>query len=91
VLHNRIRVRTVLVEENVRIVSFVHSAPRLKLHVVYDFQPCGAGAILTERMSITGYPWLLGWVLRQATNIQQQTLTNLKARLEAVNAPVTGV
>jgi hypothetical protein len=81
-LHNRIRVQTVLTEENLQMVSVVHSAPRLKLHVVYDFQPCGEGTILTESMRITGHPWLLSWVVAQATSVQQRTLANLKARLE---------
>jgi hypothetical protein len=89
-LYNRIRVQTALTEENAQIVSIVHSAPRLVLHVVYNFQPRNGVTTLTQYMSVTGYPWLLGWVIRQATNVQQQTLANLKSRLEAASTPDNG-
>ena len=44
-LHNRIRVRTALTKENAQIMSIVHSAPQLVLHVIYDFQPHDRGSL----------------------------------------------
>lgn len=75
---------TILID---RPVPVVYSAPRLVLHVIDDFQPDNGGTLLSERMSIAGPRWLLGWVVSQANSVQQQMLANLKSCLEATNAP----
>jgi hypothetical protein len=88
-LHNRIQVETTLTEVDRRIDTRVRSFPNIALQVSYDFVAEGQNTLLTERMEITVARWLAGFVVRQATQAQQQTLANLKARLEADHRPPT--
>jgi ligand-binding SRPBCC domain-containing protein len=82
-LRNRIQVETTLTEVDRRIDTRVRSFPNIALQVYYDFVAEGQRTLLAERMEITVARWLAGYVVRQAMQVQQQTLANLKARLEA--------
>jgi hypothetical protein len=82
VLHNRIRVQTVLTEPDVQIDSMVRSQPGIRLDVRYRFISRGEGTDLAEQMRITTPAWVGGYVVRTARQVQEQTLANLKHRLE---------
>ncbi len=82
VLHNLIRVQTVLTEPDVQIDSVVHSKPNIRLDVRYRFTSIGVETGLVEKMLILAPAWVSGYVIRTAQQAQEQTLTNLKQRLE---------
>jgi hypothetical protein len=84
-IHNRIQVQTILTTPDQRMDSHVRSAPNLTLAVSYDFAAKDRRTWLTERMTITVAWWLMGFVVQQATRVQQQTLANLKARPKAIS------
>lgn len=81
--NNRIQVHTIVSDTQTMLVSYVRSKPDLMLAVYYDFQPFEHGTRLAEHMTIGGPAWLMDFIVGQATQAQQHTLANLKARLEA--------
>jgi hypothetical protein len=83
VLNNRIHVQTMLTEPDRQIDSIVHSKPNIRLDVRYQFTSLGAETDLVEQMLISVPAWVSRYVVRTAQQVQQQTLANLKQRLEA--------
>jgi hypothetical protein len=83
VLNNRIHVQTVLTEPDRQIDSIVYSKPNIRLDVRYQFTSLGAETDLVEQMLISVPAWVSHYVVRTAQQVQQQTLANLKHRLEA--------
>jgi hypothetical protein len=84
ILHNRIGVQTVLTEPEQQIDSVVQSMPNIRLDVHYQFTSLGDETSLVEQMRISVPAWLSNYVLRTARQVQEQTLANLKRRLETV-------
>jgi len=84
VLHNRIFVRTILTEPEQQIDSVVRSKPNIRLDVHYQFTPLDDETHLVEQMRISVPVWLSNYVIRTARQVQEQTLANLKHRLETV-------
>lgn len=82
VLNNRIRVQTVLTEPNRQIDSVVQSKPKIRLDVHYQFTALADETNLVEQMLISVPAWVSGYVVRTARQAQEQTLANLKRRLE---------
>jgi hypothetical protein len=64
-----------------RTIQIEQPVPVVYAHLANPLNLIGLQPLLT---------WLLGWVIKQATNVQQQTLANLKSRLEAANTPSDG-
>ncbi len=81
-LNNRIRVQTVLTEPDRQIDTIVHSNPNIRLDVQYRFTAVGEETGLVEQMRISAPAWVRGYVVRTARRVQEQTLANLKQRLE---------
>jgi Polyketide cyclase / dehydrase and lipid transport len=81
-IDNRIAVQTTLTRQDERIDTLVNSFPRLTLAAAYTFQPTPGGTALALQITISGPRAVLGYVTRTAHRVQQQTLANLKARLE---------
>lgn len=82
VLNNRIHVRTVLTEPDRQLDTVVQSKPHIRLDVQYRFTPLGEETSLVEIMLITVPAWIRGYVVHTARQVQEQTLANLKHRLE---------
>lgn len=80
--HNRIRVRMVMVEPNVRLETAVNGNLGVHLNVVYRFTEENGGTRLTETMEIKASRLLMGFVYSQALAAQEHTLNALKQRLE---------
>lgn len=80
--HNRIRVQTVLTEPDQQIDSVVHSKPNIRLNVHYQFTSQGEETLLIEQMLISVPVWVGSYVINTAQRVQEQTLANLKYRLE---------
>lgn len=83
VLNNRIRVQTVLTEPNRQIDSIVQSKPNIRLDVHYQFTSLGDETAVVEQMLISVPAWVSAYVVATARRVQEQTLDNLKHRLEA--------
>lgn len=81
-IHNRIRVETVLSEPDRQIDTVVQSMPNIRLDVRYQFTSLGDETALVEQMHISVPAWVSNYVLRTAQRVQEQTLANLKRRLE---------
>ena len=86
--NNRIQVHTVVSDRPTTMVSYVRSKLNIMLAVYYDFHVVEHGTRLAEHMTIGGPAWLMDFIVGQATQAQQHTLANLKARLEAIPEPV---
>jgi len=82
VFNNRIRVETILTEPEMQIDSIVHSQPNIRLDVHYQFAALDGETNLIEQMLISVPAWLSNYVIRTAGQVQEQTLANLKRRLE---------
>jgi hypothetical protein len=82
VLNNRIRVQTVLTQPDLQIDSVVHSQPNIRLDVRYRFTSLDEETDLVEQMLVSAPAWVRGYVIRTARQVQEQTLANLKRRLE---------
>jgi hypothetical protein len=82
VLQNRIHVQTVLTGPDRQIDSVVHSWPNIRLDVHYQFTALGEETDLVEQMLISAPAWVAPYVVRTARRVQEQTLANLKHRLE---------
>jgi hypothetical protein len=87
VLNNRIRVQTLLTEPGRLIDTVVQSKPQIRLDVQYQFTSLGDETHLVEKMLITVPAWVGGYVVRTARRVQEQTLANLKHRLETEELP----
>ena len=86
VLNNRIRVQTVLTEPDQKIDSVVLSKPNIRLDVHYQFTSLDEETNLIEQMLISVPAWVSNYVVRTARQVQEQTLANLKRRLETDGA-----
>ena len=86
VFNNRIRVQTVLTEPDRQIDSVVHSKPNIRLDVHYLFTFQDDETNLVEQMLISVPAWVSNYVVRTARQVQEQTLANLKRRLETDGA-----
>ena len=82
VLNNRIRVQTVLTELDQQIDSVVQSKPKIRLDVHYQFTSLADETDVVEQMLTSAPAWVSGYVVRTARQVQEQTLANLKRRLE---------
>jgi hypothetical protein len=82
VLNNRICVQTVLTEPGRQLDTVVLSRPHIRLDVHYKFTSLSDETKLVEKMLISVPAWLSGYVVRTARRVQEQTLANLKHRLE---------
>jgi len=82
VLNNRIHVQTVLTEPDQQIDTVVQSNPNIRLDVRYQFTALGDDTHLIEQMLISVPAWVSNYVVRTARQVQEQTLANLKHRLE---------
>ena len=83
VFNNRIHVQTVLTHPDQQIDSVVYSKPNIRLDVHYEFTSLGEETNLIEQMFITVPAWVSSYVIGTARQVQEQTLANLKQRLES--------
>lgn len=81
--HNRIQVRMVMAEPNVRLETAVNAKLNVHLDVVYRFAEENGGTRLRETMEIHAPRLMMGFVYSQALAAQRQTLKALKQRLES--------
>jgi len=82
VLNNRIHVQTILTEPDQQIDTVVQSNPNIRLDVRYKFTALGEDTHLIEQMLISVPAWVSNYVVNTARQVQEQTLANLKHRLE---------
>lgn len=79
---NRIRVRMMMTEPNVRMETAVNAKLNVHLHAIYHFAEENGGTRLTETMEINAPRLMMGFVYSQALAAQDHTLKTLKQRLE---------
>jgi hypothetical protein len=82
VLNDRIRVQTVMTEPYRQLDTVVQSKPNICLDVHYQFTSLGDETGLVEKMLISVSAWVSSYMVRTARRVQEQTLANLKHRLE---------
>jgi hypothetical protein len=87
VFNNRIRVQTIMTEPDRQLDTVVRSKPDIRLDVHYQFTSLGDETCLIEKMLISAPAWVSGYVVRTARRVQEQTLVNLKHRLETKEIP----